>query len=194
MFTFKLPLPLSETGPENWAEIGPDRNAFGIINRIGNVIRIVVDRQRSARDVQRLAHVHLANVVRAGRKRHRNIRIRPFENDRVVLPGQSARCPAAPGNRAAGSGPVANGVNCPDIDRRLQPASCPLFQFVQVVRSRIAPIAARLFIQTAGMRWSLTHSMSPCETSTSVFDVPSLLPFNCIVLAYCQKSHGCVVP
>ena len=29
VWTLKLPVPLSETGPENCAEIGPERNAFG---------------------------------------------------------------------------------------------------------------------------------------------------------------------
>src|SRR5262245_28962477 len=108
--------------------------------------------------------------------------------------------PAVPGSRGVGRICVPIGVSCPVPVLQLPhdgtpggpgggTTGWPLFQFVSVLQS---PLLS--FIQTAGMSWSLTHSLSPCETSTSVLEAIRLLPFSFIVLAYCQKFHGCVVP
>ena len=95
--------------------------------------------------------------------------------------------PAAPGIAPPAAGRHER-RSCPGICGGAM-GVCPLFQFASVLQSPL-----ELFIHTAGMSWSFTHSISPRETSTSVFDVLLLLPLSFIVLAYCQNCHGCVVP
>src|SRR5207253_9899236 len=92
--------------------------------------------------------------------------------------------PAAPGSRAVGSGPVATGVNCPDMIGGWT-GVCPLFQFASRLQSPLL-----LFIHTAGTRESFRYSISPCEISKSRLLPPFWKLFNRPVLAYCQNCHG----